>query len=128
EPPLIARPARGDAVAQPILLHRDFTSELMAFALLLLEHFVAPRFERLEALVEGPGNPAVKPYRAARDPFEQPTVVADQHDAGAHPGQFALEPFDAGKIKMIGRLVEQQDIRRRSQGAGQCSAAHLTAG
>jgi hypothetical protein len=76
----------------------------------------------------GPGNPAVEPYGGARDPFEQPTVVADQHDAGAHPGQLALQPLDTGKIKMIGRFVEQQDIGRGGQRTGQGGTARLTAG
>jgi hypothetical protein len=31
--------------------------------------------------------------------------VADQHNAGVHPDQLALQPLDTEKIKMIGRLV-----------------------
>jgi hypothetical protein len=53
--------------------------------------------------------------------------VADQHDAAAHPGQLAFQPLDTRKVKMIGRLVEQQDIGQRRQRAGQGSAARLTA-
>jgi hypothetical protein len=94
---------------------------------LLFERGVAPRLERLEALVEGPGNAAVEPYGGARESFEQPTVVADQHNAGAHPNELAFQPLDTGKIKMIGRLVEQQDIGRGGQRAGQGSAARLSA-
>ena len=64
----------------------------------------------------------------AREAFEQPAVVADQHDAGAHPGQFALQPLDAGQVEMVGRLVEQQDVGQRRQRAGQRGAARLAAG
>jgi hypothetical protein len=34
--------------------------------------------------------------------------MTDQDDAGAQLGQFALQPLDAGQVKVIGRLVEQQ--------------------
>jgi len=54
--------------------------------------------------------------------------VADQHNAGAHPGQLALQPLDTGKIEMIGRLVEQQDIGKGGQCARQRGAARPTAG
>ena len=54
--------------------------------------------------------------------------MTDQHHAGAHPGQLALQPFDTEKIKMIGRLVEQQDIGQGRQRAGQRGASRLTAG
>jgi hypothetical protein len=37
--------------------------------------------------------------------------MADQDDAGAQLGQFALQPLDARQVKVIGRLVEQQDVR-----------------
>ena len=60
--------------------------------------------------------------------LQQPAVVTDQHDAGPHAGQFAFEPFDARQIQMIGRLVEQQDIGRGRQHAGERRAARLTAG
>ena len=59
--PLVAGAASGHPVAQPILLHRDFAPELVVLALLLFQHGVAPRLERLEPLVEGPGNAAVDP-------------------------------------------------------------------
>jgi hypothetical protein len=39
--------------------------------------------------------------------------VADQYDAGTHPGQLALQPLEAGKVEVIGRLVEQQDVGGR---------------
>ena len=54
--------------------------------------------------------------------------MADQDDAGAHPGQLALQPLDAGQVEMVGRLVEQQDVGRGGQGAGQGGAARLAAG
>ena len=54
--------------------------------------------------------------------------MADQDDAGAQPGQFALQPLDAGQVQVIGRLVEEQDVGRGSQCAGQRRAACFAAG
>ena len=54
--------------------------------------------------------------------------MADQHDAGAHPGQLTLQPLDAGQVQMIGRLVEQQDVGRGSHRTRQRGAARLAAG
>ena len=128
EPPLVARAPGGDAVAQPVLLHRDLAAELVLFAFLLFEDRVAPRLETGKTLVERAGDAAVEPYGRAREAFEQPAVMADQHDAGAHLGQLALQPLDAGQVEMIGRLVEQQDVGKRRQRAGQRGAARLAAG
>ena len=125
ESPLIAHAPCGDAVAQPILFHRDLASEPVLLAGLLLERGVAPWLECLETFVEGAGNAAVEPYGGARASFEQPTVVADQYHAGAHLSELAFEPLDTWKIKMIGRLVEQQDIGRGRERAGQGSSARL---
>jgi len=36
--------------------------------------------------------------------------MANQDDARAQFGQFALEPLDARQIQVIGRLVEKQDV------------------
>ena len=73
------------------------------------------------------GDAAVEPDRGARDALEQPAVVADQDDTGAHPGQLALQPLDTGQVEMVGRLVQQQDVGRGSQHAGQGGAACLAA-
>ena len=54
--------------------------------------------------------------------------MADQNNAGAHPGQLALQPLDTGEIEMIGRHVEQQDVGQGSQLTRQGGAARLTAG
>ena len=54
--------------------------------------------------------------------------MADQDDARAQFGQFALQPLDAGQVQVIGRLVEKQDVGRRSQGASQGRATCFAAG
>src|SRR5882762_3862766 len=70
EPPLVAGAPCGDAIAQPILLHRDLAAELVLLARLLLQHRVAPGLERLETLGKDPGDAAVEPDRGARDALD----------------------------------------------------------
>src|SRR5207248_2737146 len=110
EPPLVAGAPGGDAIAQPILLDRDLAAELVLLVFLLLEYRVPPTLERRETLFEHPGNTAIEPYGTVREPFEQPSVMANQDDARAQFGQFALQPLDAGQVQVIGRLVEKQDV------------------
>ena len=99
----------------------------MLLAFLLFQHFVAPRFEMGEAAIHAPRAPAVEPGDAARHRLEQPPVMTDHHDAGARCGQFALEPFDAGQVEMVGRFVEQQQVGRGRERLHDRSAARLAA-
>ena len=100
----------------------------MPLGFLLLQHRVAPGLEPGETLVERAGDAAIQPHRGARDAFQQPAIVADHHDAGAHAGQFLLQPLDAGQVQMVGRLVEQQDIGRGRQHLRERGATGLAAG
>ena len=128
QPLLVALAPGGHAVAQPVLLHRDLAAQLVVVGLLLRQHLVAPRLEGGEPAVQAAGDAAVEPDGGARKTFEQPPVVADDDEAGAQAGQLPFQPFDAGEIKMVGRLVEQQDVGARGEGAGQRGAAGLAAG
>ena len=57
-----------------------------------------------------------------------PEVVADHHDRGAASLQFTFEPFDGGEVEMVGRLVEQENIRRGREHPRQRRAPRLAAG
>ena len=48
--------------------------------------------------------------------------------AAAPAVELAFQPLDGGEVEMVGRLVEQQDIRLRRQRARQRCAAGLAAG
>ena len=37
--------------------------------------------------------------------------MADQHQRGAHGFQFRLQPLDGRQVEMVGRFVQQQDVR-----------------
>ncbi len=60
--------------------------------------------------------------------LQQPSVVTDQHDARAHPGQLAFQPLDAGKVEMVGGLVEQQDVGLGRQRTSQRDTSRLATG
>ena len=57
---------------------------------------------------------------------EKVAVVRDQHVGEGILQQIFLEPVAGFEIEMVGRLVEQQQVRLRQQQLGQCNA-HLPA-
>jgi hypothetical protein len=61
------------------------------------------------------------------DPLQHVAVVGDeQQPAGAAP-QLVLEPVDRVDVEVVGRLVEDQQVGRRQQGAGERDASSLPA-
>jgi D-alanine transaminase len=49
--------------------------------------------------------------------------MADNHECTAIARQPFLEPFDCGEVEMVGRLVEQQQVRFARQSTADCGAA-----
>ena len=80
-----------------------------------------------ETLIQHTGDAAIQPDRGPGNSLQQAAVMADQHDAGAHAGQFPFQPFDAGQVKVVGGFVQQQDVGYRGQHAGQGGAPRLAA-
>ena len=124
---LIAFAPRGDAIAHPIELHRDFAIELVRVAFFLREHLIAPRLVTGKSAIQAPRKSAVEPKRGAREIFQKTPVMADQDQRRAQGLKLFLQPLDRGQIEMIGRLVQQQDIRRRGEHAGKGGAARFSA-
>ena len=118
---------RRDAVAHPVLLGDDLAAELVLVAFLFFEHLIAPFLERRETALDAPRDAAIEPYGGARQSREEAPVVADQDQRGARIGEFAFQPFDRRQVEVIGRLVEQQDVGRRREYAGDCGAARFAA-
>src|SRR5712672_2562247 len=77
ESALVARAPGRDAVAQPVLLHRDLTAKLMLLVGFLREDRVAPSLKCRETLIQDARNATVQPYGAAREPFKQPPIMAN---------------------------------------------------
>ena len=53
--------------------------------------------------------------------------MADQHQRGAAALELGLQPFDGGKVEMVGGLVEEQDLGLRHQRPRHRRAPPLTA-
>lgn len=54
--------------------------------------------------------------------------MGDEHQRDARGNQHLLEPFDGADIEMVGRLVQQQQLRGNGQCLRQRQAFFLTAG
>jgi hypothetical protein len=124
----VALASRGHAVAQPVLLHHELAAQLVLIARFLFQHLVAPRLELGEIAVEAAGGATIDPGDRARQALEQAPVVADDDECRPQRGEFALQPGDRRQIEVVGRLVEQQDVWRRSQRARECGTTRLAAG
>ena len=53
--------------------------------------------------------------------------MADHHECAAIARQPFLQPFNRGKVKMVGRLIHQQQVRLACQRAANCGAALFSA-
>ena len=127
EPAHVAGAPRAHAIAQPVLLAHDLAVELLQVALFLFQHLVAPGLEGPEALVEALGRAAVDPDGGAGDAFQEAAVMADDDDGALHLAHLVFQPFDGRQVEMVGRLVEQHDVRLGRQGARQSGTAGLAA-
>ena len=54
--------------------------------------------------------------------------MADEDEGRAQALDLALQPFDGGQVEVVGRLVQQQDVRLGRQNARQRGTAGLAAG
>ncbi len=71
---------------------------------------------------------AVELDDAGADAVEEGAVVGNEEERHAGFDQQRFQPFDGGDVEVVGRLVEQQHLRRHSQRLGQRQALLLAAG
>ena len=128
QPPHVALAPRGDAIGQPVLLAHDLAVELVAVELLFLQHGVAPFLERAETLVEPAGHPAIEPDAGPGQVGEEAAVVADDDEGRLDVLELGLQPLDGRQVEVVGRLIEEDDVRLGRQHPGQGRAAGLAAG
>jgi len=104
----LAQPQRfaGDPLVGPRLLRRLRSDDVLR-----------PRLERGITLVELAQRAAIQPQRPARQAPEEGSVVADQEETAGICGKTLFQPFDRWDVEMIGRFVEQQQIRLSDQRA-----------
>jgi hypothetical protein len=65
---------------------------------------------------------------ACRDALEKTPIVSDEHQRHPRRHQHFLQPFDGADVEMVGRLIEQQQLRRDSQRLRQRQALLLATG
>ena len=123
----VALAPRGHAIAHPVFFGGDALGQQRLFGLFLRQDLVTPGLELGEAAVKAARCAAVQPDGAVGQRLEKAPVMADQHDGAAQRLQFRFQPFDGGKVEMVGGLVEQQDVGLRRQRAGDGGAADLAA-
>ena len=83
----------------------------MALHVLFFPDLIAPGLESLEPFFLPTHAAPVDPERCARQFTQKGTVVADHHKSGAGRFQLALKPLHRLDIKMVGRLVQQHEVR-----------------
>ena len=100
----------------------------MSLRSLLFQDRLDPVLEFGEAVIEHQEPPPVDPPDPPRQAIQESAVVADGQNAGGKPGQLLLQPFDGRQVEMIGRLVEQKDVRLADERAREVGAPRLAAG
>ena len=74
----------------------------------------------------GIDGPVVEFEDHGADAVEEEAVVGDHQQCAPSAGQITLQPFDHLKVKMVGRLVENQEVGLGEQHIGKCHTLLLT--
>ena len=111
-PALIALAPGADAFDRPFRFGLDLAVQLVAGDVLVLPDLVAPELEILESLFLTTHLAPVDPKRGAGQVAQKRPVVRNQHIGGAGLGKFGLEPGDRLDVEVVGRFVEQHQLRR----------------
>ena len=126
---LVARLARLDALANPDSLPRRASCRTARSA--------DPRPRRscaflrqIVAVAAGPAAQlaAIDVDDARGDLLDEAAVVRDEQNGAGMSSHGVLEPFDRTDVEMIGRLVEQQQLRVRDERLGERRAPPPAAG
>ena len=120
--PALGLAGLGCLVAEAI----DVSLDVLHFALLaaiqrlLLREPGAALLLEVAVIAAVQANPSVFDVRdGVADGVEEVTVVRNDDQDARVAAQPLLEPQDGGQVEMVGRLVEQQDLRAAHQRAGQ---------
>src|SRR5439155_6548167 len=65
---------------------------------------------------------------ARDDAVEERPIVGDEDDARLEPVEESLEQLEPGKVEVVRRLVEQEDVEAREQDRGERGARRLASG
>ena len=78
---------------------------------------------RVPGALEELRAPGLELQHRRADGLQEPAVVRDQHDRGVERLQVRLEPLQRLDVEVVGRLVEQQQVRVAGQRARQATRA-----
>src|SRR5690606_21120413 len=112
---LVAGAPRLYALANPGFLLVELFLEQVSLALLGLQgFFLAPQ---VILVIARPAREAraIELHDAGREPLQERAVVGDEQHAALERAHAVLQPADGREVEVIGRLVEQQQLRIRHQ-------------
>ena len=115
EPALVAAATGGDPALEPVQFDGELGVELVGGARLLGIDALGPCLEAAKADFGPPDLAAIEPQAAFGQPGQEGAVVTDDDEGALETFEPILEPADRSQIEMVGRLVEQQHVRRLRQ-------------
>ncbi len=115
------------ALADPHFFLRQELVELGVFDFFIVQQLVLARLVGREVARERQQTAAVEFDDAGGNVVQEAAVVGNEQDRAAEFAQQAFEPHDRREVEVVGRLVEQQHVRRRHQRHGQRHALLHTA-
>ena len=121
------RGLRAEAVHEPLELLAVVVLVLLRGDEVLVAHLALAEVPVEVALVAR-ARAGVHLHDDARERLEQVAVVRDEHERAAVELEVALEPVDGGEVEVVGRLVEQEEVRLARKHARELRAHAPAAG
>ena len=119
QPPLVAFAPRGNPAFEPVRLEFQPGIHTFCGAGFFGIDRVFPGLITAKANLFAAHRSAINPQRCAGQPGEECSVMADDDEGASEARKPAFEPFNRRQIKVVGRLVEQQQIGFGGQRARQ---------
>lgn len=104
---------------QPFGFFLDFLVKILLFDDFLVDNLFLPFFKIAETFVVAAQNAAVEPEGCPGGVAQKHPVMADEYDRAAKIGDNFFKFFNRRHIQMVGRLVQQQNVRFVNQRLGQ---------
>ena len=127
-PAFVTRAAGAYALAYPDFLLRQALVELRGFGVLNGQQGVFVLAVGRPVCGEAPQPPAVQLDDAGGQAVEEDAVVGDEDERAGEAQQVGFEPLDGADVEMIGRFVQEQQLRIADQGLCQGHPALPAAG
>src|SRR4030095_967996 len=110
-PAFVAGAPRLDAFANPDLFLSEFLVELGGGAIFDIQQFVFFLQIAIEVAGERKDLAAIELNDASCQSANKGSVMGNKHDRSVVVKQISFQPIDGIDVEMIGRLIEQQQVR-----------------